>query len=657
MTLTIAILRLLMIPSLLLFSDQTWLIGQSDQTYQVFAPLIANTARLPALLKASWGSPIAISPKEGFVWSVNPDSGTVSVLDADKLSKVDEIAVGGEPWSLAFMPNGDAALVVDRAGGRLVTLNATTRAVQHTLEVGPEPIAVAIDPYGKLAYISISANYELAVVDIALQKVTHRIAIAGAPYAVATDGEFVYVTHVFAQPRAHGAEATDDGREGRISVINAKTNQVVKHIVLEADAHGFPNMLASIALTRRWAWVPHVRAAPAQPNGLTTTVFAAVASIDRNAQAEDASARLLLNDDEVFGSPVNNPIMAVPAPDEKTLYVVAAGSDTIEVIDIRDAHQPRLTLFLPGGQNPRGMVISADGKRGYVMSFLSRAVTVLDLEQLRQVATVTVTNETLSDRVLRGKHLFNTAIDLRMSKGGWISCASCHLDGGTDSVTWIFPDGPRQSPPLWNVANTLPFHWSAALDEAEDVDETIRVIQDGAGLAPNIGNKQLGIPNAGRSEDLGALAAFVYEGIRVPAPPTVAPENMGDIAQGRQLFIAQGCAACHGGPNWTISTLPGNAGTLDTDGNGMVDSVLREVGTVGPLDLRGAKGFDVPSLVNAGLTKPYLHDGRAPTLESLIRSGHPLSGTPTLLTTDQVQQVVAFVSSIGIKTQPISVDQ
>ena len=31
---------------------------------------------------------------------------------------------------------------------------------------------------------------------------------------------------------------------------------------------------------------------------------------------------------------------------------------------------------------------------------------------------------------------------------GWSSCASCHDDGHSDNVTWIFETGPRQTIPL-----------------------------------------------------------------------------------------------------------------------------------------------------------------------------------------------------------------
>jgi len=288
------------------------------------------------------------------------------------------------------------------------------------------------------------------------------------------------------------------------------------------------------------------------------------------------------------------------------------------------------------------------------MNYLSRSITVLDLIELQVVADLPVTGETLDAAVLQGKILFHNATNPRLSKGSWISCASCHPDGGSDGVTWFFPDGPRQTPPLWNAGQTLPWHWSAALDEAQDVEDTIHVIQHGLGLAPGADPLVLGAPNAGRSPALDALAAFLKRGIPSPSAPT----PIAGAAEGRRLFGEAGCAGCHGGPQWTVSALPGPPGTLDPDGNGMVDDLLRDVGTHNPADVRGAEGFDVPSLLGVGLTAPYFHDGSMPSLAALLASGHPdPGGAGNGLTQEEIDAMAEFLRSIDASTAPFSAQE
>lgn len=630
----------------------------TPEVHPVYLPLIVGGK--PSLHgQPSWGSPIAVSPSNGEVWVVNPDAGSVSVMDGVHFEKIAEIPVGEEPWSLAIAPDGSSVYVLDRARGTLVVLDAFAKAPQAALSVGAEPGNIALTPGGRRAYITLTASDQAIVVDLQSLDILTTIQVAPRPFGVAVtnDGdeteidERVYLTHLQAFPLPGSEPGRDDGRAGMVTVLDAGTNQIVQEIHLTPDVHGFPNLLMSITLWGQKAWLPLVRSAPDLPRGLTTTVFAAVSVIDLAHGVEDIPANLPLNDQEIFGSPVNNPVAAIPALDGRTLYIVLAGSNLVEIVDISAPMQPRLVKFLPIGSNPRGLALSPDGHWGYSMNYLSRSVTVLDLEALAWEAEIPVTGETLPPDVLQGKILFNSAMDPRLSQGSWMSCASCHPDGGSDGVTWAFPDGLRQTPPLWNIYQTLPWHWSAALDEAQDVEDTIQRIQHGLGLAPGIDPPLLGMTNLGRSEDLDALAAFLEAGIRTP---TMSPP--GDVSAGRELFRSAGCAACHGGPNWTISHLPGLPETLDPDGNGMIDDVLIDVGTLGERDLRGASGFDPPSLLNVGLTAPYLHDGSMPDLTMLLASGHPdPQGDGNYLCTAEIEALVRFLRSIGPATPPVEI--
>ncbi len=631
-----------------------------EGVWVVYAPAILNARTIyqaPSDGRASWSSPVAVDPSGLVVWVANPDSGSVTRLETLTLETL-EIPVGVQPWSLAISPDGQRVYVVDRAAGKLIELDAQANRVMRRLALGPEPAGIALTPSGRLAYVSLSTSGQVLVVDLERLSVLSHVQVKAWPFAVAVsdngnsqdDDERVYITHLLGAPRPGSSEASDDSRQAFVSVISVATNALVDGIALLPDEHGSPNLLRGISLSKDRAWVPVERSAPALPNSLTTTVFASVAALDLAGDREAPENSLPLNDQDIFGSPVNNPMAAIPAPDGQTLYIVLGGSDLIEAVDVSHPGQPRLVGFLPTGRNPRGLALSPDGHWAYVMNYLSRSLTILDLNAFSVIKEIPVTGETLPTEVLYGKIYFNNASNPRLSQGSWVSCASCHPDGGSDGVTWIFPDGPRQTPPLWNAAQTLPWHWSAALDEAQDVENTIQVIQHGLGLAPGVDPPQLGLPNSGRSEDLDDLGAFLSKGIR----PVNLPDS-GDASRGAEIFLTAGCNACHGGPAWTLSALPGPAGTLDPDGNGMVDSALREVGVHNPQDVRGESGFDPPSLLDVGLTAPYMHDGSMPDLEALLSSGHPDPlGHGNGLDEQQIVDLAAFLRTIGPQTAPFA---
>ncbi|MCC6455462.1 MAG: beta-propeller fold lactonase family protein [Caldilineaceae bacterium] len=636
----------------------------------IYLPLVSQPpSASPAY--AAWSSPIAINPVDNSVWVVNPDAGTISVMSdsaagGDSFQKQGEFEIGGEPWSIAIAHDGGSIFVADRAQGRVLVLDAASSTVVGSLVVGSEPGGVVLSADGNHLFVSLMAEAAVVAVDTASLQIVERIDVSATPYALAItaataqgDDERLLVTHLFGFPIPDTIEAENDSRQGRVTLIDTALLQVVGELIVPPNEHGLPSLMASIAVQGGRAWLPHVRASPALPNGMTTTTFAAVATLDLARKAELPSTALHLNDQQVFGSPVNNPAAAAPSPDGRMLYLVHGGSDQLEVVNISTPDQPRLVKFLATGKNPRGIVLSADGKHAYVMNYLSRTVSLYDMEQLALLAEIEVTAETLPSDVLAGKILFHNATNPRLSRGGWTSCASCHFDGWPDGITWLFPDGPRQSPMFWNAADTLPWHWSATLDEAQDVEETIHEIQSGLGLIPGEGPTLLGAPLAGRNADLDALSAFLLRGMRpvhIVAPADNTTDNRVDLAAGRALFTAQSCNSCHGGSAWTISALPGEPGTLDPDGDGMINSVLRDVGTYGERDVRGKGGFDVPSLLGVGLTAPYFHDGSALTLEDLLRSGHPLLQTERPpLSNAELADLVAFLRSIGPDTLPIAI--
>ena len=119
------------------------------------------------------------------------------------------------------------------------------------------------------------------------------------------------------------------------------------------------------------------------------------------------------------------------------------------------------------GKNPRGIVISSDDRRAYVMNYISRDVSVIDLTQSPETAMARLESADLplpgtqDDKVQIGKELFNSsvgefdppaagqpAITGRLSNLGWGSCSACHPFGLSDNVVWIFASGPRRTVPL-----------------------------------------------------------------------------------------------------------------------------------------------------------------------------------------------------------------
>ncbi|HLP40378.1 MAG TPA: hypothetical protein VK465_02620, partial [Fibrobacteria bacterium] len=255
-----------------------------------------------------------------------------------------------------------------------------------------------------------------------------------------------------------------------------------------------------------------------------------------------------------------------------------------------------------------------------------------------------------------------------------ISCAVCHLEGGTDARVWDFTDrgeGLRRTTTLIGKAGTGqgPLHWSANFDEVQDFEHDIRGPFKGEGLMPSADflqgtrNTTLGDKKAGISADLDALAAYVTSLSRVNASPFRNPDgSMTEAAlRGKVLFESEdlGCAKCHAAPNFTDSRLPGPLekpvpGPTSVHGKSRSyitaqGFLLHDVGTLKPTSGKRLKdslpGLDTPTLKGIWETGPYLHDGSAATVRDVLTKANPEDrhGRTSHLSPAQVSDLEAYL--------------
>ena len=568
----------------------------------VFALLFA-TAATDAPRPPVKSSTIAVSADGSRLAVVNPDSRSVSLIDTLTLRRTTEITLNTTPETTAFA--GSQLFVATREGMESIDLPSGTVTASTRIAGG----AFGVIADGNRLYVSCTAASRIRVLDAATLRETGSVATAAYPRGLALDREKgrLYVTHF---------------RSGLLSVIDTATLSVTRAIATDGDA----NLSQSVVLdpARRRAYLPQTRSFTVNEALLfDTTVFPTVAAIDLEALSHLSRDRISV---DIADRPVNMPLDAVLFEGRK-LYIVNAGSDDLSVIDLDTR---RAVAHLPVGSNPRGIALSADGRTAYVNNTLSGSVTVVDTATDTVRATITTTAIPLPPDILNGKILFHTSNRTTLSKDRWISCATCHFDGGVDGRTWFFRDGPRNSTALFGLAQTMPLHWSGDLDEIQDVESTIRIVQAGSGLTDGESHCEpacdAGPPNAGRAKDLDDLAAFM-----IALTPPAHPDGIdrAAAARGNALFHDPrlACAACHPAPLYT-------------------DRKKHDVGTGTSAKERKGSAFDTPSLRGVYDTAPYLHDGRAPALLDVVRAANGQHGNTAGLSDTELHDLVEFLRSI-----------
>lgn len=551
-------------------------------------------------------SAIAISSDEVWLAAVNPDSGSVSLLSLPGLELQKEIKTGLDPRTLTFSADSELLYISNFGGNSITVIDIQKGTKVSEYPVGPMPYA-AIAQKGIL-YVAEHALGKVSAYDANSGNLRSQLDVDDFPAGLALDPDAgkLYVTHLFS---------------GRVSLINL--SDFALEAVISTGNNTNLTQFILLDLEANKAYLPQTRSNTTNMALVfDATVFPLVNVMDLTSQKILREERVSL--DVGFRS-VNMPFAVALAEEQQVLIVANAGSNDVSVIDLQDDKQ---LARLEVGANPHGIVFDAQANRAYVNNVLDGTISVIDMQNIEVVQNISITTIPLDPQILLGKKIFNAARLPDLTTDRWISCATCHLDGGMDARTWLgFPDGPRNTPALFGVGDTLPVHWSGDLDELQDVEGTFRAIQAGTGLVEGEMYDSLGPPHAGLSEELDALAAFMAS-LKVPPSPYSIPPN--EFQRGEKVFTQQGCVTCHTPPFYT-------------------DMQLHDVGTGDPELEHNSHGrgtqFDTPSLLGIWATAPYFHDGSAQTLADVLRMGneHNIAGR---ISEKELQDLLSFLLSL-----------
>lgn len=564
-----------------------WIRGQDDGGGPLYALPNATTPFFAS-------NTIARTDDGRTLVAANSLNDSVSFINLRESALAIEITVGDDPRGVAYTPDEDRVLVVNRADGTLYVIDLTGEEpeIQAQHPVGLQPQAVVTDD-DSFAYVALQGTNEVVRVDLNTGAILDRIPTPAFPAGLLLWGDFLYVTHFW---------------DGNLSLIYLPQMTVVRTVDTGGDTSLFPSL--ALDPTAGVAYLPQSRS-HAMNRALTydNTVLPIVNAMDLGSLSVQRSERIALG---YVDQPVNMPFNAVL--DRNTLYVINAGSNDVSVIDIESG----LSVGnVEVGANPRGVLLSRDRSQVYVHNVIDGTLSIIETNDLRVSDVLPISDVTIPADILLGAELFHAADDPRLSNNEWMSCASCHFDGQSDGQVWRgFPGGARNTPVLYDLLNTAPYNWSATWDELADVEVKIRRLQAGEGLIDGQTFPPLsGDFHAGLSPDLDTLVAYL---VSLTGPESPILEDSIAVERGEAVFSELECAVCHTGETF-------------------IDGLSHDVGTGGE--------FDTPTLRWLWQSAPYYHDGRAETLLDVftLPGAHQLISDVPL---DDINALIAYLLSL-----------
>jgi YVTN family beta-propeller protein len=581
-----------------------------------------------------------LSPDGKRLLVANSDNGTVSVVDTQAHRVLHEVRVGDKPEGITWLGGGSLAAATVYRENKVVFIDAELGKVIDVLHVADEPYGIVANRDGSRAWVSHECPGTVSEIDAKARNIVREMK-AGSfvrGLALSPDEKRLYVTEFYS---------------ARLQALDLESGKVVDSWPVRSD----DNLARNVVLhpRRPKAYVSHIRSRITAHQG-AGSIFPHLTVYDLvppDKEKRTSSTPL----DSYFGVYVPcNPWESALSPDGHWLYTIFAGTDDMFVSKVVDDDYEEIEPEgrpVQVGKNPRAVRVSPDGRELFVYNALDFAVGVYDSgPPLRLKETIKVCDPPKTPEWVRGKVLFSSAKP-PMTSRRWISCASCHPDGHNDGRVWQQPEGLRRTPALFGLAHTHPLHWSADRDEVQDFEYTIRgPLMQGRGLLdqaikPKDGFKAIELEEAlaGRSKDLDTLAIYCNSFEFTLSPHIPAPGQLYPAAQrGKELFFSDsvGCAKCHSGPYFTDSSLK-------------KPFQLHDVGTGNddPTEKMGPK-YDTPTLLGIYRTAPYLHHGKAATLNDVLTTFNKEDkhGKTSHLAKDQIDDLVEFLKSLPYEKPP-----
>ena len=443
--------------------NRVWVVNQDNDTVSVFNA--ATNAKIAEIAVGSSPRSVAVAPN-GRIWVVNKQGASISIIDPRSLGVVQTLALprASQPYGIVFAPTGSAAFVASRRTGTVLKLDPVSGATLGTRKRRCESTSAVGQRRRTIVYVSRFVTPPLPGEGTAVVQTG-----AGGAKCVA-------LRRVRSQRCARSCSRTATCRTSR------------------SQGRGIPNYLGAAVISPdgTQAWVPSKQdniARGTLRDGLNidfqNTVRAISSRIDMAGAIEDLAARI---DHDNAG------LASAVAFDPNGVYMFVA-LETSREVAVVDAHGKWEMFRFDVGRAPQGLTVSPDGSKLFVNNFMDRSVSVFDLRPLLQNGAVNVpllanvnavTTEKLTATVLIGKQFFYDARDTRLARDRYMSCASCHNDGGQDGRVWDLTgigEGLRNTISLDGRAGTSHgfLHWSANFDEVQDFEGQIRTFAGGTG--------------------------------------------------------------------------------------------------------------------------------------------------------------------------------
>jgi YVTN family beta-propeller protein len=575
---------------------------------------ITKNKLIYSLVNAHYYSPINVAAsKDGSkLYIVAQDGNALLIADQNKGKIISRITVGKHPHSVIISNDGKSAWVSNQWSDNVSVIDLENQNVTSTLSTAGGPAGLSLSHDGKYLYVANSYTSDLSVIDLSTGIEIQRLSTGNNPAGtgLSPDGKTLFVTSRRALFAPYG-----DTLNTEITLVNDSTHRIESRLNIES-AYMMENIdftpsgdMSIFTMIRPKNLVPSIQV---EQGFMMTHGIGIIEAGNKN-----RIIQLLLDEPNAYYS---DPFDIVVSKDGKKAFVSNSAVDYVTVIDldsvrslIRRSDSEMLKEYsnnlgissryvikrIKTGANPKGLALSPDGRVLFVAEMLQDRISEINTENLEVSGAIDLGGTHRITVARRGRRLLNNAGHTFQNQ---YSCYTCHPDTHEDGLVYNMASkdmgrNVTNTQSLRDIAETAPFKWNGK-------NQTVYK-QDGIRFSTVLTRTE-----QFSYRDLDAISSYIMTGISYPPNLQYNPHGILTDAQlrgkaiyerekdkfGRPIPPNNRCVTCHPAPYYT-NRQPADVNTLAASDDSML--------------------FDTPHLTNIYASPPYLHDGRAATLEEI----------------------------------------
>ncbi len=586
---------------------------------------------------------LEISADGKFLYVVAQDADALLKVDTESREVTNRVQVGDHPHSAILNDQGNLIYVSNQWSDNVSVIETEALMVIDTIQTGNGPAGMALSNDEKNLFTVNTFGSNLSVLNISSEREMRRLSTGSDPTGIAlsNDKTTVLVTARRANLGTYGEAITTD-----LTLIDGPSQRVIERkqlrdaYLIENATFSPENDLALVTLIRPKNNIPSVQV---EGGWMMTQGFGVI-----EMKSGGKIAQFLIDEPNAY---YPDPFDIVLSKDGKKAFISSSGVNTISVISIDSvrailSHSSEEELHamsndlaassryvlkrIPTGASPKGMVLSPNGRYLYVSEQLEDRISIINTENMEVEGTIDLGGPERISVQRQGRRLFTNAGHTFQNQ---YSCYTCHPDNHEDGLVYNMAGkdmgrNMANTQSLREIGDTAPFKWNGK-------NQTVYK-QDGMRFSTVLTRTE-----AFSYPDLDAITAYIMRGIEQPPNLQFNPNGKLTASQKRGLEVYERthdnfgdiipennrCITCHPAPLYSNFQMADVSTLAETD-----DPMM----------------FDTPHLSNIAASAPYLHDGRAKTLEEIwtVHAEDDRHGRVNDLSKTELNDLINYLKSL-----------